>query len=115
MKLERNKNIYQVMDKSIDEINKDLETIDISIGILNLNQKLLNWIAAGFISISAWNTMLYVKNDEMSNCILALVFAALTLKNAKKSKKDDYKIDILYEQKDLLNEVKEIKSKKLTR
>lgn len=28
MKLERNHNIYQVIDKSIEEINKDLETID---------------------------------------------------------------------------------------
>ena len=64
MKLERNKNSYQVMDKSIDEINKDLETVDISIGILNFNQKLLHLTAACWLTASALNTMLYVKNNK---------------------------------------------------
>ena len=40
MKLERNHNIYQVIDKSIEEINKDLETIDFELGVLNFSQKM---------------------------------------------------------------------------
>lgn len=115
MKLERNKNIYQIIDKSIDEINEDLETINISIGILNFNQKLLHLTAACWLTASALNTMFYVKNDKMSNCILALIFVSLVFINIKKSKKYDHEIDSLYEVKDLLNEVKEAKKKELTR
>ena len=115
MKLERNKNSYQVMDKSIDEINKDLETVDISIGILNFNQKLLHLTASVITAAGAINTFLYVRDNQMSNCIFALIFIFLASRDIKKSKRNDLAIDILNEQKDLLNEAKEIKTKKLTR
>ena len=59
--------------------------------------------------------MFYVKNDKMSNCILALIFVSLVFINIKKSKKYDHEIDSLYEVKDLLNEAKEAKKKELTR
>ena len=115
MKLERNKNSYQVMDKSIDEINRDLEAINFELGTLNLNQKLLHLTAACWLTASALNTMLYVKNNKMSNCILALIFVSLVFINIRKAKKYDHEIDSLYEEKDLLNEAKEAKKKELTR
>ena len=110
MKLERNHNIYQVIDKSIDEINEDLETIDFELGVLNFSQKMRTITAAGAI-----NTFLYVRDNQMSNCIFALIFIFLASRDIKKSKRNDLAIDILNEQKDLLNEAKEIKTKKLTR
>ena len=103
------------MDKSIDEINRDLEAINFELGTLNLNQKLLHLTAACWLTASALNTMLYVKNNKMSNCILALIFVSLVFINIRKAKKYDYEIDSLYEEKDLLNEAKEAKKKELTK
>ena len=114
MKLERNHNIYQVIDKSIDEINEDLETIDFELGVLNFSQ--MRTITASVITAAgAINTFLYVRDNQMSNCIFALIFIFLASRDIKKSKRNDLAIDILNEQKDLLNEAKEIKTKKLTR
>ena len=110
MKLERNHNIYQVIDKSIEEINKDLETIDFELGVLNFSQKMRTITASVITAAGAINTFLYVRDNQMSNCIFALIFIFLA-----SSKRNDLAIDILNEQKDLLNEAKEIKTKKLTR
>lgn len=115
MKLERNHNIYQVIDKSIEEINKDLETIDFELGVLNFSQKMRAITASVITAAGAINTFLYVRDNQMSNCIFALIFIFLTSRDIKKSKRNDLAIDILNEQKDLLNEAKEIKTKKLTR
>ena len=54
MKLERNHNIYQVIDKSIEEINKDLETIDFELGVLNFSQK-MRTITASVITAAGAN------------------------------------------------------------
>lgn len=115
MKLERNHNIYQVIDKSIEEINKDLETIDFELGVLNFSQKMRTITASVITVAGAINTFLYVRDNQMSNCIFALIFIFLASRDIKKSKRNDLAIDILNEQKDLLNEAKEIKTKKLTR
>ena len=115
MKLERNHNIYQVIDKSIQEINKDLETIDFELGVLNFSQKMRTITASVITAAGAINTFLYVRDNQMSNCIFALIFIFLASRDIKKSKRNDLAIDILNEQKDLLNEAKEIKTKKLTR
>ena len=113
MKLERNHNIYQVIDKSIEEINKDLETIDFELGVLNFSQKMRAITASVITAAGAINTFLYVRDNQMSNCIFALIFIFLASRDIKK--RNDLAIDILNEQKDLLNEAKEIKTKKLTR
>ena len=112
MKLERNHNIYQVIDKSIEEINKDLETIDFELGVLNFSQKMRAITASVITAAGAINTFLYVRDNQMSNCIFALIFIFLASRDIKRN---DLAIDILNEQKDLLNEAKEIKTKKLTR
>lgn len=115
MKLERNHNIYQIVDKSIEEINRDLKEIDFRLGILNFSQKARNFSAATVTAFGAFNTYLYVKNDEMYNCLFALLFIFLASRDIKKSKKNDIVIDELYEKRELLNEIKKEKTKKLTR
>lgn len=115
MKLERNHNIYQVIDKSIDEINEDLETIDFELGVLNFSQKMRTITASVITAAGAINTFLYVRDNQMSNCIFALIFIFLASRDIKKSKRNDLAIDILNEQKDLLNEAKEIKTKKVNK
>ena len=87
MKLERNHNIYQVIDKSIEEINKDLETIDFELGVLNFSQKMRTITASVITAAGAINTFLYVRDNQMSNCIFALIFIFLASRDIKKSKR----------------------------
>ena len=42
MKLERNKNIYQIIDKSIDEIESDLRMIEIDLDLIKMGQNIRN-------------------------------------------------------------------------
>ena len=51
---------------------------------------------------------------EIIKCLIVSLLLYLS-RDIKKSKRNDLAIDILNEQKDLLNEAKEIKTKKLTR
>ena len=52
---------------------------------------------------------------EIIKCLIVSLLLYLASRDIKKSKRNDLAIDILNEQKDLLNEAKEIKTKKLTR
>lgn len=74
MKLERNHNIYQVIDKSIEEINKDLETIDFELGVLNFSQK-MRTITASVITAERTNKILLQINIVKSNA--AAIYIAI--------------------------------------
>ena len=93
MKLERNHNIYQVIDKSIEEINKDLETIDFELGVLNFSQKMRTITASVITAAGAINTFLYVRDNQMSNCIFALIFIFLASRDIKKSRNKNQKVN----------------------
>ena len=75
MKLERNHNIYQVIDKSIEEINKDLETIDFELGVLNFSQKMRTITASVITAAGAINTFLYV---EIIKCLIVSLLLYLS-------------------------------------
>ncbi len=115
MKLERNDETYQIVDKTIEELNKDLEEIDLKLGILRFSQKVRGISATFVTSCAALNTFFYVKNNQITNAIVALLFVFLASIDIRKSKINDQLMDELYEQKDLLNEAKDTKIKKLTR
>ena len=58
MKLERNKNIYQIIDKSIDEIESDLRMIEIDLDLI----KMANYI--------------YIVTDNDNDSIESIIKAA---------------------------------------
>lgn len=115
MKLERNDETYQVVDKTIEELNKDLEEVDLKIGILRLSQKIRNFSCAMVTSTATVCAILYVLTNDQSKGLFTLLFVAFAFSDLRKSKKNEEKVDLLEQRKVLLEEAKEQKVKKLTR
>ena len=112
MKLERNKNIYQIIDKSIDEIESDLRMIEIDLDLIKIGQNIRNIGATITCTLGVGSAINYFYTDENHYAIGALLWAILALRNIYKGNIADYKIKMLNEKKEVLTKAK---IKKLTR